>query len=133
MQIRSYVAWIISIIATLGSLYFSEVRNFIPCTLCWYQRILMYPLVIILGISILKKDKNSSIYVLPFSIIGFFLAFYHYLTQKFTFFQSIEACEIGIPCTTIYINWLGFITIPLLSCLAFLTISILVILNLRKK
>ncbi|MGG3754288.1 disulfide oxidoreductase [Bacillus anthracis] len=113
-------AWVIALISMLGSLYFSEVKGFKPCNLCWYQRIFMYPLVILLGIALLKKDEKIRIYTTPLAVIGFFIAAYQYIIQKSSFLQRhIEPCEIGESCVTLYINWLGFITIPFLSMAAF--------------
>ncbi|MGM0890713.1 MAG: disulfide oxidoreductase [Bacillota bacterium] len=123
---RYLFAWIVSLIATFGSLYFSEIKGYIPCTLCWYQRILMYPLVILLGIYLIKKDRDISIYILPFSLMGFLLATYHYSIQKFPIFHLSNPCPIGISCSGDYINWFNFITIPFLSLSAFLLITILV-------
>ncbi|MBI2034293.1 MAG: disulfide bond formation protein B, partial [Candidatus Levybacteria bacterium] len=74
-----YIAWVQSIAATLISLYYSEVRHFAPCILCWYQRIMMYPLIIIIAVGILRKDKKLYQYVLPMSIIGMLIAFYQIL------------------------------------------------------
>lgn len=121
------IAWIISLTATLGSLYFSEIKGFIPCTICWYQRILMYPITIFLGVSIITRDFKIKKYIMALSIPGFLLALYHVILQKSSFLQSFEPCEIGVPCSTSYVNLLGFITIPLLSLTAFfiITISIL--------
>ena len=62
---RFYFAWMAALIATLGSLYFSEVKGFIPCDLCWYQRIFMYPLAVILGIAVYRGDKSAAWYALP--------------------------------------------------------------------
>ena len=76
-----YFAFLQSIVATLGSLYFSEVMKLVPCTLCWYQRICMYPLVAILGVSIWEKKKDIYKYVLPLSIVGLFITLYHNLLQ----------------------------------------------------
>jgi len=128
-------AWIVSLVATLGSLYFSEIRGFIPCELCWYQRILMYPLVVILGIGFYKKDKLLPLYVLPFSIVGMAVGLLHYLHQKTGFFREAIQCTQGVPCSGQYINWLGFITIPFLSMTAFtlITISIIILINTEKK
>lgn len=122
-----FFAWIISIIAVTGSLYFSEIRGFIPCELCWYQRILMYPLVIILGIGFYKKDKHMSVYVLPLTVIGMGVALVHYLHQKTDLFQRAIQCTQGVSCSGQYINWFGFITIPFLSLVAFTLITILTI------
>ncbi|MEK3887567.1 disulfide oxidoreductase [Bacillus sp. FSL K6-3431] len=117
-----FYAWAVSVIATLGSLYFSEIKQYIPCELCWYQRILMYPLVIILGIAAAKKDYKIALYSAVFSGIGLLVSTYHYLLQKVTVFaEQAPACGI-VPCTGAYINWLGFITIPLLALTAFIFI-----------
>lgn len=122
-QLLLYVAWLVSIIATLGSLYFSEIQSFIPCELCWYQRILMYPLVLILGIATFQNDKSVKKYVLSISIIGGSISLFHYLEQKVPGFAEIKPCANGVPCSTEYINWLGFITIPFLALIAFSLVS----------
>ena len=123
-----YISWAVSLAATLGSLYFSEVMKFTPCTLCWYQRILMYPLVIILGIAAVRKDYQQAIYVIPLAAIGGSISLFHYLTQKTALFSAVaDACGM-IPCNMQYINWLGFITIPFLALTAFVLIILLQIL-----
>lgn len=125
-----YFSWLVSMIATLGSLYFSEIRHFIPCELCWYQRIMMYPCTLLLGIATFKNDWSITKYVLPLTIIGVFVSLSHYLEQKVPSFQGIKPCVYGVPCNAEYINWLGFITIPLLAFIAFGLISTsLVIIN----
>lgn len=118
-----FLSWTASVIATAGSLFFSEVMNFIPCELCWMQRIFMYPLVIVLGIAVFKKDANASLYSAILSGIGGLIATYHYLLEKVPAMESLDSCGM-IPCTFPYINWFGFITIPFLSLVAFLIIFI---------
>jgi len=122
---RLYLAWLVATIATLGSLYFSEVRHFIPCTLCWYQRILMYPLVVLLGIASYRQDQHIKGYLLPLTLLGMVVSSYHYLEQKVPGFGAAGLCRSGVPCSGSYINWLGFITIPLLALTAFTLISLL--------
>ncbi|CAN5340022.1 disulfide oxidoreductase [soil metagenome] len=119
-----YVAWIQSIVAMAGSLYFSEILKFPPCILCWYQRILMYPLVLILAVGIIKKDKKIYSYVLPLSIIGAVIAFYHNLLYFNIIPESAAPCVAGVSCTTKFIEFLGFITIPFLSLCGFLLIIV---------
>ena len=119
-----YLALLQSIVATLGSLYFSEVRHFTPCVLCWYQRILMYPLVLIISVGILRKDKNLFAYVLPMSILGGFIALYQVLLQNGVLPQSIAPCTLAASCETKYTGYFGFITIPLMSLTAFTVISL---------
>ncbi len=123
-----YLAWLISVIATLGSLYFSEVRQFIPCELCWYQRIAMYPLSIILGIAAYYGELKIKKYALPISSIGGAISLYHYLIQKVPSFAPVTPCTSGVPCNVQYINWLGFITIPFLALTAFSLITALLLL-----
>jgi disulfide bond formation protein DsbB len=119
-----YFAWIVSVIATLGSLYFSEVLAYIPCELCWYQRIFMYPLSVILGIAAYNSDASMTKYVLPLSIVGGSISLYHYMLQKVPGFAGIKPCSNGVPCNVDYINVWGFITIPFLALIAFILITI---------
>jgi disulfide bond formation protein DsbB len=119
-----YLAWAISLLATLGSLYFSEIAKFPPCILCWYQRICMYPLVIIAAVGIMRKNKDLPLYILPLSLIGMAIGIYHNLLYYNIIPESIAPCQLGISCTTKYIEWAGFITIPFLSLLAFTIINV---------
>lgn len=124
-----YFAWLVSITATLGSLYFSEVKGYTPCELCWFQRILMYPLSVILGIAAYGNELKIKKYVLPLSIFGGCISLFHYLEQKVPGFASIKPCTRGVPCNIDYINWLGFITIPFLALIAFSLITIFMMLT----
>ncbi|MFY3792719.1 disulfide oxidoreductase [Ureibacillus sp. MALMAid1270] len=128
-----YFAWFVSLVATLGSLYFSEIRGFIPCDLCWFQRIFMYPLVVILGIGTFQSDTSVKKYVLPLSIVGSIISLFHYLEQKVPGFGGIKPCVSGVPCSAEYINWFGFITIPFLALIAFTLINICMIFLFTKK
>ena len=117
-----FIGLAVSIVATLGSLFLSEVMHFIPCDLCWFQRIMMYPLTIILGIAYLRGEYQQTFYVLIFSIIGGLIALLHYLLQML---PSTSGATCGIvPCTVDYLNWYGFITIPFLALVAFIIIGI---------
>ncbi len=120
-----YPAWLVALVATLGSLYFSEVRGFVPCTLCWYQRILMYPLVLLLGVATYRQDERGFAYVLPLSLAGMFVSTYHVLEQNVPGFGAPALCAAGVPCSAKYINWLGFISIPVLALTAFTIITVL--------
>jgi len=119
-----YFAWLVSVVATLGSLYFSEIKGFIPCDLCWFQRIFMYPLVVILGIGTFQSDISVKKFVLPLSTVGGLISFFHYLEQKVPGFGGIKPCVSGVPCSAEYINWFGFVTIPFLALTAFTLITI---------
>ena len=118
-----YIALAAAWIAMLGSLYFSEVMGYIPCDLCWYQRILMYPLTLVLLTGLLLRDKNLPKFVLPLSTLGIVVSTYHYLLEKTDWFDAVQICRNGASCTTLWINWLGFITIPFLALVAFTTIT----------
>jgi len=120
-----FVAWIVSAVSTLGSLFFSEVIGFPPCSLCWYQRICMYPLVLIFAAGLFPLDKRVFKFAMPLSLVGWFLALYHNLLHWEVIPETAAPCRQGVPCSTVYIEWMGFITIPLLSLFAFSMILIL--------
>jgi len=128
-----YIAWVQALVATLGSLYFSEIAHYIPCVLCWYQRILMYPLVVILSVGILRKDKNVPYYVLPLSVLGLAIAIYHYLLQMDVIPESVAPCVAGISCASRLAQWFGFVTIPFLSLIAFAVITASMVFFIKQK
>jgi disulfide bond formation protein DsbB len=117
-----YVAFVAALTGTLGSLYYSEIASFVPCTLCWYQRILMYPLVLITLVGIIKQDEGVPGYVLPFSLAGIAVSTYHYLIQAGIVNHS-AACTVGVPCGLRYVTYFGFVAIPLLALVSFAIIS----------
>lgn len=124
--------WVQALIATMGSLFYSEVLGYVPCDLCWMQRIFMYPLVIIYGVALFKRDFSSAISGLFLSCIGFFISLYHYLIQKLPALQEAGGtCDI-VPCNLQYVNYFGFVTIPFLAGLAFLIIVVLHIFILKQ-
>lgn len=112
-----------ALVATLDSLYYSEVVGFVPCTLCWYQRILMYPIALLALVGILSRDDHLWRYVLPLSVAGMGLSTYHYLIQLGVIAHS-PVCSVGVPCGLRYVNYLGFITIPLMALTAFMIITV---------
>ena len=116
-------AWLIAAMATLGALFMSEVMGFAPCVLCWYQRIFMFPLVLILALGLFPFDPKVLRYALPLAAIGLLVAGFHVLLTIGVIPETLAPCRQGIPCKTIQIEWFGFVTIPLLSFLAFLTIN----------
>lgn len=122
------LAWVGSIMGMLGSLYFSEIANYPPCVLCWYQRICMYPLVAILAVGIATKDRSVFRYALPFSLVGLGIALYHNLLYYEILPEAAAPCVAGVSCTTKFIEWGGFVTIPLLAGLGFLGITVLLLL-----
>jgi disulfide bond formation protein DsbB len=119
-----YLAFLVAIVATLSSLFLSEVMLFEPCRLCWFQRIFMYPLVLILGIASYENNRSILKYALPMSVIGGCVSIYHYAEQKVPGFAKVLPCRVGIPCNIDYLDWFGWITIPLLALVAFIFISL---------
>lgn len=114
-----FMAWLIAAIATLGSLFFSEVMEFAPCALCWYQRIFMYPLVITLAIGLFPVDRNAVKYSLPLAGVGWFFALYHTLLYSGVIPESLQPCRQGVSCKEVYIELFGFLSIPMLSLISF--------------
>ena len=124
-QLAQKINFLIVLFGVAGSLYFSEVMGFPPCVLCWYQRILLYPLLMIYAVSLWTNDGKYQKYVLPFIALGILVAGYHNLLYYGILSESIAPCVAGVSCTTIQLELLGFITIPLMSLLCFLTIGFL--------
>src|SRR5690348_11669573 len=112
-------AWIVATVTTLGSLYYSEHAGFVPCELCWYQRIVMYPLVIVLGVAALRKDRSVWITGLVFVVIGAPLSLYHWLVERVPAFAESSSCSITVPCTAPYFEKLGFVTLAWMAMSSF--------------
>ena len=127
-----FFAFLVSLIATFGSLFFSEIMNFIPCSLCWYQRIFMYSLVFLFLINLLYPDDKIFKYSFPLVFIGWIISIYHNLLMFKIIPEKLSPCVQGIPCSVDYLYWLGFITIPLLSFFSYTCILILLIMSKRK-
>ena len=119
------LATMIAVGATLGSLYFSEIRHFVPCEYCWYQRITMYPLALILFIATIRRDKSIIPYALTLSLAGFAISAYHYQLQLFP--DQGSSCGLDASCTYRWIEVFGFVTIPLLALTSFAFISMILI------
>ncbi|MDP1573891.1 MAG: disulfide bond formation protein B [Coxiellaceae bacterium] len=113
-----FLSWLIAMTAVIATLFFSEVLHWKVCNLCWYQRIAIYPLVILLGIAAFRDDKNIIPYVKTFCMIGLLLAIYQYAEQMIPGFAPLALCTQGISCAETPIKLLGFITVPLLSAIA---------------
>ena len=117
-----FVAWLIAAISTLGALFLGEVMQLPTCTLCWYQRIFMFPLALILPIGLFPSDPKVVRCALALAMPGWLFAVFHQLLVVGVIPESIKPCSQGIPCTEKVIEWFGFVTIPLLSVAAFSTI-----------
>lgn len=120
-------AWLVAGASTLGALFFGEVMQLPPCVLCWYQRICMFPLALILPIGLFPLDRKVVRYALPLAVLGWPFAVFHVLLIAGVIPESIKPCTQGVPCSEKVIEWFGFVTIPLLSVVAFSTIIALLI------
>lgn len=128
-DLLNYSAWSMALVSLVLSLYFSEIVHFAPCALCWYQRIAMYPLVPLMAVGIIRKDRKLYSYVLPLSIIGLIISSYHTLLQYGIVPHIVTLCQAGVSCTDKYINLFGFVTLPLLSFLAFAFITLCMLIS----
>jgi disulfide bond formation protein DsbB len=125
-----WLVFLVSSIATGGSLFFSEIAGFIPCELCWYQRICMYPLTITSLLAALANDRRAARYLLPLPLVGACVSIYHLLVENGVVEQA-KACLLSAPggCATKWINEFGYMTIPTLAltgfvlCAAFLVLA----------
>lgn len=130
-----YFAWLVNLISFAGSMYFSNVMLLTPCTLCWYQRICIFPLSLLLAVGFLKKDHNVFWYSIPLVIIGWIISLYHNLLYYKIIPKAISACTSGVSCTDKQIEFLAFITIPLMAITSLTITFILLIIfykNTRK-
>jgi hypothetical protein len=120
-----WLAFLVAATATAGSLYFSEVADYVPCQLCWFQRIAMYPLAVILLVAAIRRDRGVRRYVLPIAAIGALVSTYHYLIE---WRPSLEggACGVGPSCADIWFRELGFVTLALMALCGFVAILVLV-------
>lgn len=116
---KLFFAWCVAVVGVLSTLFLSNILNWPVCVLCWYQRIALYPLVVLLGIAAYKGDKYIIPYTQPFCIIGFIIALYQYCEQMIPGFMPIQTCTTEVPCDVIHMKLLGFITLPFLSALGF--------------
>jgi disulfide bond formation protein DsbB len=123
-----FAGWLIASLSTLGALFFSEVMALPPCLLCWYQRIFMFPLVLLLPAALFPFDPRIVRYALPLAGVGGSIALFHVLLVAGIIPEDIKPCTQGVPCSETQIEWFGFLTIPLLSLLAFSIIGALLIL-----
>ena len=116
-QLIFLLTWLIVVVAVAGTTYGGEIMGLPICHLCWYQRICIYPLLIILGIGTFNNDSSCIRYSIPLAIFGALFAFYQYLEQMIPGFSPISVCGSGADCSQIHLKLLGFITFPLLSFL----------------
>lgn len=125
-----FVAWVIAAMATFTSLALSEVWNFIPCKLCWYQRIFLFAAAVVLSVGVLYKDARVYRYVLPLTVTGGAIALYHVLLQWGIVPEALT-CSLENSCATKQFEWFGFVTIPFLSLLTFVAISCLMLVQMK--
>jgi disulfide bond formation protein DsbB len=123
------LAAIVAVGATAGSLYFSEVRNFTPCELCWYQRIAMYPLALLLPVAVWRRDRGVVPYAIGAAVVGAGISGYHYQLQLFP--GQGSACSGAIPCSFRWVDVFGFVSIPLLALGSFVLIVMLLVTGIR--
>ncbi len=127
------LAFSVAAVATAGSLWFSEVGDFVPCEYCWYQRIFMYPLVVVLGVEVWRPEARSvrgggrmlRWRTLPFTVCGLFLSAYHVQLQWFP--EQGSSCDLTAPCTQQWVDEFGFVSLPLMAFLGFAAITVLVL------
>lgn len=126
-----WIAWVVALVATVGSLIYSEVIHFEPCRLCWFQRIAMYPLSIVLLVGAIRREFQVKFYALPLALTGLAISIYHILVQNVRGLES-GACDPTSPCSAKYVNVFDFISIPVMAAAGFIVISVLLGLYVNK-
>jgi disulfide bond formation protein DsbB len=119
-----WLAWLVALVATVGSLIYSEIIHFVPCRLCWFQRIAMYPMAAVLLVGAIRRELQVKYYALPLALVGLPISIYHYLLQTFPSMEG-GACDPSIPCSAKYVDIFGFISIPFMAGAGFIVIAVL--------
>jgi len=119
-----WLAWIVALVATVGSLIYSEIAHFEPCRLCWFQRIAMYPMALVLLVGAIRREFQVKFYALPLALIGLGISIYHYIVQRFPNLEG-GACDPDNPCSAILVDIFGFISIPFMAGAGFIVIAVL--------
>jgi disulfide bond formation protein DsbB len=109
------LAWLVALVSTIGSLYFSEVADYLPCTLCWYQRIAMYPMALILGIATFRRDRSVHWYAIPLASVGAAISVYHWLIERYPSLEAGGTCSAIVPCTVPWFTEFGFVTLAFMA------------------
>ncbi len=122
-----WLAWVVALTCSLGSLYLSEVAHFVPCKLCWYQRICMYPLVVLLLVAAIKHSREIARATLPLIAIGVAISTYHYLLERFPSMAGAATCDPAAPCTIVWIWRFHYLSIPAMAFSGFLLIATLIL------
>lgn len=127
-----FAAWLVAAAAAAGSLFFSSVMRLPPCVLCWYQRVFLFPLVVVLALGLFPFDRGVVRYALPLAVLGWFVAGYHNLVYAGVVPESLQPCTRGVSCTERYLSLFGFLSIPMLSLLGFsVIVGILLVIRRR--
>lgn len=119
-----FAAWLVATVSTLGALFLSEVMRVAPCTLCWYQRVFMFPTVFVLLSGLFPLDRRVLRYAAPLVVAGWLVALFHLLLTMRVIPEEMTPCTQGIPCSRIDMELFGFLTIPMLSLLSFSAIGL---------
>ncbi|WP_238482383.1 disulfide bond formation protein B [Noviherbaspirillum aridicola] len=122
-----FLSWVIATVSTLGAIFLGEVMGLTPCILCWYQRICMFPLVLILAAGLFPLDVRVVRYAFPLALVGLGIAVFHLLVSEGLVSETLTPCTQGVPCSQQLIEWFGFLTIPMLSVAAFGAITAMLI------
>lgn len=125
-------AWLIASASTMGALFFGEVMNLPPCSLCWYQRVFMFPMALVLPFALFPFDRNIVRAMMPLVGLGGLLALYQVLLVEGIIPERVSPCRQGVPCSETVIEFFGFVTIPLLALVAFASIGALLGLALKR-
>lgn len=124
-RLRTEFTLAIALCSTLGSLYFSEHEHFLPCRLCWFQRVLMYPLVLIALVAVVRRDRAANWYIAPLAVVGASISLYHYLIEWGVIADSDSCSLFGPPCAEVWFRTFGFVTLAFMALCGFVAIAVL--------
>lgn len=122
---RNELTLAVSGVATLGSLYFSEIADYIPCRLCWFQRIFMYPIALIAVVALVRRDRQARWYTVPFAVVGAGISLYHFLIEQGVVADSESCTMFGPACAEVWFTEFGFVTLAFMALCGFVAIAVI--------
>lgn len=122
---RAPLSFAIAAVATLGSLYFSEVADYVPCRLCWFQRIAMYPIALVALVALVRRDRGARWYLLPMAVIGAAISTYHYLIERGVLSDTESCALFGPSCAEVWFEEFGFVTLAFGALAGFVAVIVL--------
>ena len=132
LQRRAAFTFAVALVSTLGSLYFSEIADYVPCRLCWFQRVFMYPIAVVALVGLIRRDAAARWYSASLAVLGAAVSTYHYLIESGVLPDSETCALFGPPCSEVWFKSFGFVSLAFMALCGFVAIVVLNLLPLAR-